>query len=165
MTDHPDHPTFELHDYNRHGVLAINLWMILAFIFLTRNYWLALGALFSQSGYVRAMIFEGRAYWALLAELPALLVAGAGILRKPEAGRLIRTLWRYGPVLLAVSAMAGAVLALGLAAGPLHLDRLPPSTWVEIALAALVVGYLLLVPRVRLTFAEFPAPPASSPPS
>lgn len=155
---------YSFEDFNRHGVLKIGVVLLAIIMLLTHHYWIGLATLMSRSSQLMASVFDGTQKYYLLAEFPALLVAAAAMFRKPDAGRWAKVIWRFGSPLLVVSALGTAMLRSG---GPnfrFNPNILEAPDFLLIGAAFAATGYLLLVPRARRVFNEFPAPPAQDKP-
>lgn len=94
----------------------------------------------------------------MLASIPALLVLIASLRRAARAGRVIRTLWRYGRWLLMAAALAElAILIIQVASAHTHI-KFNELHLLAAILDLYIVWYLLKSRRARDTFADFPAP-------
>lgn len=150
---------YDIGDINQYGVLKPGLALVMALIFLTRHWWLAIGVMMSRSSGVMDDYFDGTIKYFLAAEVPVLLICAMLVNRKPAAGKFIRGVWKHGLWLLSMA----TVLNLGLLiVSPLRLtidlSRLDGLQWGAIAVNICILGYLLFFPRARDAFAEFPAP-------
>lgn len=157
---------YQIHDINHFGVLKVGFPLMLVLAFLTRHWWLSAGVLMSRSPGVMGEFFDGSVAYYLVAEVPALLVSIVAMKRKPEAGGIVRTLWKMGFWLLAVAAMLNLALLVLL---PIRIVSFPPkigvdisrldgAQWGAVAVNIAILAYFALVARTRDTFAEFPLP-------
>lgn len=150
---------YPFHRYNRFDALKVNLPTIGAMLFLSRHVltFLVLGiALMRMPGDGRAAFGGLFAPVYMLADIPALLVLLAMLARHPKTGRILRAVWRCGPLLLAASALT----YLGLAAPELGAG-LTRRGWIPAVMAAGTVAaaaYALFSPYARALFRSFPAP-------
>ncbi len=156
---------YGISDINHFGVLKVSFPLILIFAFMTRHWWLAVGTMMSRSPAVMNEFFDGSITYFLVAEFPALLLWVMAMNRKPEAGKVVRGIWKVGVPLLALSVVLNlAVLALLPTRFSLDLSRLDGLQWGAALANLCILGYMLFLPRIRDTFGEFPAPPAEPAP-
>ena len=145
--------------YNRFGVLRVNPATIGAVLYLSRHVltFLVLGIALSRAPADGREAFRGilePVY--MLADIPALLVLLAMLARHPKTGRVLRLVWRCGPVLL----FASTLFYIGLVMREVGID---PARYGWL-LGAMVGGaiaaaaYVLLSPYARALFREFPDP-------
>jgi hypothetical protein len=149
---------FPFDRYNRFGVLKVNLPTIAAVLFLSRHVltFLVLGIALSRSpgaGSAFGGMFEPI---YMVADIPALLVFLAMLARHPKSGRVLRAVWRGGPLLLGASALIYLALAIpSIGAGHVRHGWVPGAMVAGTVIAA---GYVLVSPYARALFRGFPAP-------
>lgn len=154
---------YDISDINQYGVLKPGLTLALAMIFLTRHWWLAVGVLMSRSSGVMDDYFDGTIKYFLVAEAPVLLICAMLIIRKPAAGEFVRKIWKHGLWLLSLAAVLNlGLLIVSLPRFTIDVSRLDGLQWGAIAVNICILVYLLLFPRARDAFAEFPAPPSDN---
>lgn len=158
---------YQIHDINHFGVLKVGFPLMLVLAFLTRHWWLSGGVLMSRSPEVMGSFFDGSVTFYMVAEFPALLISFLAMKRKPEAGKMVRSVWKHGFWLLSLSALLNmamiALLPTKMIPFPARLSfdlaRLDGAQWGAIAANVAVLAYFVLSARTRDTFAEFPPPP------
>jgi len=147
-------------DVNAHGVLRVPAELWLAVIFLMRHWVLMMVvAVIARRSQEAFTLLGGDFGWAVLAiEVPAFVMALLLVRRRPEAGRLVRTLWplaRYLAALTAVLHIAYVVWYL--------LQSSYWLPWPELFLASsalidvAIVAALFRSSHIRQVFEEFPA--------
>lgn len=148
---------------NSDGILKIPNEMWLAIAFLCRHWLLALGVGVSagvgQSGAL--LIGGGFNWWVLTIEIPSLLFATVCWLRQPQAGSLVRGVWRYVVVL----PVATIIMHIGYVVWYLMQSSYwlpwPELFLVSCSLIDLTIGFALIRSGYwRSVLAEFPAQPA-----
>lgn len=155
-------------DYGRHGCLKPSALLIVTLLYAIRHLLIVFLA-YNPSprlGGAFAFLQPLAEPWFVAADLPALLVLLAWWQRRPEAKALWRGIWRYGRVLLTISLLAQTAL-LAHAQGmnileSYYLSQGERLAIVSLGLNLLLIYYLWRFPRVRDTFADFPAVPAAS---
>lgn len=161
----PMNKRYGISDINHFGMLKLGFPLLMMFAFLTRHWWLAVGIMMSRSPEVMAEFFDGSITYLLIAESPALLACVLAMKRKPDAGKLVRFLWKQGFWLILLSLVLNLV-AIALVPGKhvFSLSRLEGLQWAAVAVNICILGYILFFPRTRDTFAEFPTPPEAPKP-
>jgi hypothetical protein len=149
---------YGIEHFNQFGVLKIHPLLVLVFVYLTRYSWISIAVLLSRSPELMQRFLDGSLKYLIAAEVPALLVALAGSNRSPTANRLIRAIWRVGAWATALSALVTAMLLPVLPDFRFNYYRVDDLILFEVALNIACIVYLML-PMIRETFAEFPAPP------
>jgi hypothetical protein len=153
-------------DVNRHGVLRVPGPLWFGFAVLARHWILMLLVAVSarRDPSIVAVLGENGVPWTMLAvQLPVVLVALAGARRQPEAGVLMRALWRGGREIVA----ATAVLNIGWTAH-LLLDSDYWLPWPELFLGSCalidiaVALSLYTTPYFKQLFREFPERPSEA---
>lgn len=147
---------------NRYGVLAVPTTLWLGFALLARQWLLLVAVAVSQfrgQTDTSLVLGDGGVPWfALLAQVPMLLLALAAANRMPTAGAWARILWRHGREIVALTAALNLVWTARLL---LASDYWNP--WPELFLACCSLLDLAIVlavyttPYFRQLFAEFPA--------
>ncbi|HKY90708.1 MAG TPA: DUF2919 family protein [Nevskiaceae bacterium] len=158
----PDRPHDLAFHVNRHGVLAIPASLWLAFALLARQWLLLVAVAVSQlrrQTDTSLLLGDGGVPWfALVAQLPVLLLMLAAANRLPGAGGWARLLWRRGREIVVLTAAFNLVWT-----GKLLLASGYWSLWPELFLACCSLIDLAIVlavyttPYHRQMFAEFPA--------
>jgi hypothetical protein len=153
---------YHFNDFNDDGVLRMPLLLWVSLLYLSRH--LLLLALGGFSSFMLSRMGSAQADFShlhsrpvlLLASLPALMVAAAGLRRAPGAGKLIRTIWQRGRGLL----ISAVLLDLGLFLVFWYLHPLQMTLWpiTGAVLDLYILAYLIRSLRVRDTFADFPDP-------
>ncbi len=151
---------YGLDSYDDYFCLRPSWVLILCTVFLCRG--LLLFALFGLSGGVPAALSEvvdAETLWrGCIAAAPAALLLYAMTARAPGAPTFVRFSWRNGRLLLALSSLGYVGLAvMQLGTDPRRWLFSPPATKALVVVELAILGYLLLSPRVRQTFLEFPA--------
>ena len=156
---------YDISDINQYGVLKLGFPLLLAFIFLTRHWWLAIGVMMSRSAGVMDDFFDGSIKYFLAAEFPVLLLCVMAMNRKPAAGKFIRGVWKQGRWLLLLATLLNlGLLVVSPVRLTIALSRLDGLQWGAIAVNACILAYVLFLPRARDVFAEFPAPQTGNKP-
>ena len=97
--------------------------------------------------------------WSLPTLVPSLMAVSvlyAMCRRQPGASRAVRWIWAHGRAMLVASALLDCILSLMPLLGSGNIDdRIPPSLFVA-GFDLYFAVYVLMAPRVRDTFAEFP---------
>jgi hypothetical protein len=94
-------------------------------------------------------------FLGVMAILPAVLIVIALAKRKPGATDFVKKIWRNSVKLLMLAAVLNiVVILLPLVLGKINSIHL--LGWVQLAVTALIMGYLLKSQRLRDTFADFP---------
>ncbi len=150
--------SYSFEDFNRYGVLKGGIVLLLILMLLTMHYWIGLATLMSRSTQLMASVFDGTQKYHLIAEFPALLVALAAVLRKPDTGRWARVIWRFGAPLLVVSAIGAAALRLAGATFQFRFSALESLDLAVLGAILVAAGYVVFAPRARQVFKEFPVP-------
>jgi len=95
-------------------------------------------------------------FLAVIATIPIVVIVIALAKRKPGATDLVKKIWRNGVKIL----MFAAVLNIVIVFLPLVLGKISSIHmlgWIEMAVTALIMGYLVKSKRLKETFADFPA--------
>lgn len=151
-------------DVNAHGVLRVPGALWLGFAVLARHWVLMLLVAVSarrDPSIVRVLGESGIPWLMLGLQLPAVLVALAGVQRRPEAPAVWRWLWRFGRELILVTALANIAWT-----GHLLLESEYWLPWPELylgscALIDLTVAVsIYTTPLMRQLFREFPPRPS-----
>jgi hypothetical protein len=108
--------------------------------------------------FLREIVDPETLWSSCLAALPAALVLYAMAARSPTAPTFVRWAWRHGRGLMSLSALSSVAIAATQYGGS-------PRLWLNSSLAVKaivlvelgIVGYVLLSPRVRQTFLDFPS--------
>ena len=152
---------YPAHRYDDNLSLRINPLLWLAMLFLVRHL-LLLGITFLPSTGKEIEILRRLVHPAyLIADLIALGVLVAAARRRPEAGPILRTLWRHGRALLSLSALAYLALVVVQVAGsgrPIAAS-LDEALLVSLLLDLAILAYVWRSPLVHDLFRDFPAPP------
>lgn len=148
----------DLSQYDVHGCLKPGAGLVLVMFYLSRSVIVPfIAAAFGRGaeGHMEYLLQSSVATLRdLWSAIPALWVLVAWSRRLPTAGSLIRGVWRQGRWLL----IGAALIDLGVRWGT---QLQPPiNQWLWLGLDSLAVIYLLLVPRVRQVFSDFPERPA-----
>ena len=155
-------PRYGIDCYDRHVCLKAPFVSILVMLFACREFLLPLVVLLNSikgRSYGIDFLLQDNHTYALLSEVPALLVAYAFVRRAPSGEAFARWIWKMGRVLLATA----VVLDLCLVASELgqSLRRLHDEDFFALLRMAIDLGilaYLLLSHRVRDVFNDFPLP-------
>lgn len=158
---------YPAHRYDEHLALRVPATLWLAMLYLVRHLVL-LGITFLPTTGEEIEILRALVHPAyLIADLIALPVLVAAARRRPEAGPLLRQIWRRGRRLLSLSALLYLALVIARTAGSGR------SFWVsvdETLLASVlldlaVLAYLWRSPLVRDLFSDFPEPGCANQPA
>lgn len=151
-------------DVNAHGVLRVPGALWLGFAVLVRHWilMLMLGVSVRGNPSLVRVLGEGGVPWVMLGvQLPALLVALAGVQRRPEAAGLWRWLWRWGRAIVAATALANIGWTIHLLVQSDYWLPWPELFLGSCALIDLTVAVsLFTTPYNRQLFREFPPRPA-----
>ena len=151
---------------NRHGVLRVPAMLWIGFAVLARHWVLVLivAASARRDPSVVTVLGEDGLPWTMLAlQVPVVLVALAGARRRPEAGAVLRWLWRRGREIVALTALLNVSWTAHLL---LESDYWLP--WPELflgscALIDLAVALSLYsTPYLKQLFREFPERPSEA---
>ena len=151
------HRNYSYEYFDQHLSLRPGLCLVVAMLYLSRNFSLPLVAFAFGRGIDGHMsyILEGtkHPFLFLLSSLPALLVILAWSRRLPNAGWSIHFIWEWGRWFLITSVILDTLLIL-------ILDRSFSKDLEQIYLFldSGVLGFLLINQRVRNVFNDFPAP-------
>lgn len=146
-------------DINRHGVLRVPVIVWVALGLLVR-YWIlvvAVAVSARRSGQTVLLLGDGISWTMLVLEIPALVVAFVAGRREPEAGPIVRLLWRHGRELMAFTVLANAVWT-----GWVLVQASYWTLWPELFLASCSLLDLAIIlsmytnPYFRQLFREFP---------
>jgi hypothetical protein len=102
-----------------------------------------------------------RQFWSaytLLPSLIAVVILFALLRRAPGASKPLRWIWARGTALLAISAAIDLAMSLVLAVRQGEISQQVLSSLFGAGIDACFLLYILLAPRVRDTFADFPLP-------
>lgn len=149
-------------DVDQHGVLRISRITWLSLILLARHWiWAFLTLLSTQYGGTAATetMRAGASWWPLVGQLPTVLLIFAAGRRLPDAGRVIRALWRAGAFLVGLTVclnLAWVAWSLSLAS---EWQLRPELLLLCFGLLDLVIASDLCFSKyAKQLFAEFPEP-------
>ena len=146
------------HHLDENGTLRPPVWLWAVLILLGRPWLIALASVsFRQDpGRILQLFYPQPDIWRwhLLISLPAILLMLAWMRRRPDAGCIIRVVWRHGLLLLWWNWLADSILTLWLL---WHSPRHFAPYW-QIALLLLfwLAIYLFRSRHLRMAFRTFP---------
>ena len=151
---------YTLNDFDKYTCLApgVVLWLVIGF--LMRPY-LVMAMSFSQRGNRMGtidLVYPDRIWFAIdaLAALPAVVVIGAYIFRKPQAQAVFRKIWRSGRAWLLASSSANALVAVAGLVMTIS-SRTTLLSPILLCISGWCLWYLIASRRVRDVFGDFPA--------
>ncbi len=154
---------YEFSNYDKHLALKPGFLLLVSACFLCRDFLLPLmvaaTSIKGGSSNLAYLLGDPGRPGRFLTGIPALLAMVAFVRRSPEAGMLVRQLWRLGRwllVLACVLQIGSSMSSLSFKGGNLHYDS--GATLAFLAADVAILSYLLLSRRVRDTFADFPQP-------
>lgn len=151
-------------DVNAHGVLRVPAALWAGFAVLARHWVLVLMVLVSvrRDASVLRVIGEDGVPWMMAGlQLPVVVLALAGSMRRPDAGAVWRWIWRWGPEIVAVTALVNVAWTARML---MRSDYWLP--WPELFLGSCalidvtIAVSLYTTPVMRQLFREFPPRPA-----
>jgi hypothetical protein len=156
-------PAYHYSNYGDDFCLKPPLMLWVAVIFLSRAVLVPeILGIFSMAGVNSDAVAYLRPHFNPLTLLPAVLavpVLVAMLRRAPSAATVVRWLWSHGRILLAAAAGMDLALALNDLVTWREFDSsLPPPPLLVAVFDVYFLLYVLLVRRVRDTFADFPPP-------
>ncbi|OFW02690.1 MAG: hypothetical protein A3G20_05375 [Acidobacteria bacterium RIFCSPLOWO2_12_FULL_59_11] len=154
-------PIYFVSDFTPKGALRAHFPLWLAWLFLTRHYWLALGALMSKSPEIMKLLAEDYPHlsWLLAAEAPVLAVILANFWRTPEGGRLARVVWSAARPIMVACALVSVTLALWQHPHP----EIDFGSLIAVALTIACLVLVLFGRRAVAVLADFPAATPAEP--
>lgn len=135
--------------------MSAGMWLVLVFLF--RPYAIMVMSFATKRdrmGLIN-LFYDDRAAMALgaVAAMPMVLIIYAWIKRRPGAAAHVRHIWNSGRWIMLGSALINVAIPVWPILGGTKPDLVAMG---QLALSALIIFYLLLSPRVRETFADFP---------
>jgi Protein of unknown function (DUF2919) len=163
MADNKLERQFLAFDVDKYGVQRIPGMFWVAIGVLARHWVLALAVFISARRSSESVLLLGDAnnLWTMLAiELPVVLLAFVAGRREPGAGRLLRWLWRRGPELIAITAIANVAWTARLLMQSDYWLFWPELFFASACLLDVAIALAMYTtPQYRRLFAEFPAAP------
>jgi len=163
MADSKFERQFLAFDVDKHGVQRIPGMFWVALCVLARYWVLAIVVLVSarRNSEIVALLGNANTLWTILAiELPAVLLAVVAVRREPGAHRLTRWLWRQGPHLVALTAVANMALTAYLLMQSDYWLLWPELFLASVCLLdAAIALAMYTTPQYQSLFKEFPPPP------
>ena len=149
---------YDFMKYNKYFVLRPNIWLILILFFLCKDIFLMLG--------VGATAFKGKGQADVsalivlvnpiffLSDLPALAVAYVASNRRPNAGPILRLIWKYGRQLVLLSASTYILLLVY----KMKWDIFSMNwlEWLFITTNIFIIVYVVSSKFIKDVFNEFP---------
>ena len=149
---------YDFMKYNQYFVLRPNIWLILILFFLCKDIFLMLG--------VGATAFKGKGQADVsalivlvnpiffLSDLPALAVAYVASARGPNAGPILRLIWKYGRQLVLLSASTYILLLVY----KMKWDIFSMNwlEWLFITTNIFIIVYVVSSKFIKDVFNEFP---------
>ncbi len=147
-------PIYFVSDFTGKGALRAHFPLWLAWLFLTRHYWLALGALMSQSPEIMKLLADNYPHvsWLLAAEAPVLAVILVNFWRAPEGGRFARIAWSAARPIMVTSALVSVTLALWQHPHP----EVDFGSLIAVAMTIACLVLVLFGRRTAAVLADFP---------
>lgn len=153
------HGKYHLEDYDRFFSLRPSWLMVATMVFLCRGWLLLLVMAASAMAGISIELSDisptDHVWSGLIAGVPAALVLYCVWARRPDARGWVRSVWRNGRLLLAVSALLHVALTVA-SEGTRALRSISPLAVTVLLVDLWIVTYVVLSARVKDTFSDFP---------